>query len=87
TVISLLFAMLRTKPTPFCVVDEIDAALDEANVNRFAQFLRNLADHSQFIVITHRKSTMEYANVMHGITMEEQGVSKLLSVKFMEQAG
>lgn len=87
TVISLLFAILRTKPTPFCVVDEIDAALDEANVNRFAQFLRNLADNSQFIVITHRKATMEYATVMHGITMEEQGVSKLLSVKFMEQAG
>lgn len=87
TVISLLFAMLRAKPTPFCVVDEIDAALDEANVSRFAQFLRKLSQNSQFIVITHRKNTMEHANVLHGITMEEQGVSKMISVKFMEQAG
>lgn len=87
TVISLLFAMLRVKPTPFCVVDEIDAALDEANVSRFAQFLGRLSKNSQFIVITHRKGTMEYANVLHGITMEEQGVSKMISVKFMEQAG
>jgi chromosome segregation protein len=86
TVIALLFAILRVKPAPFCIVDEIDAALDEANVNRFAQFLGNLAKQSQFIVITHRKGTMECASVMHGITMEEQGVSKLISVKFMDQA-
>lgn len=84
TVIALLFAMLRVKPTPFCVVDEIDAALDEVNVSRFAQFLRRLSQNSQFIVITHRKGTMEQASVMHGITMAEQGVSKLISVKFME---
>jgi len=86
TVIALLFSILRVRPTPFCVVDEIDAALDEANVTRFAQFLSNLAKYSQFVVITHRKTTMEYANVMHGITMEEEGVSKLISVKFAEQA-
>lgn len=86
TVIALLFSILRVRPTPFCVVDEIDAALDEANVTRFAQFLSSLAQSSQFIIITHRKTTMEYANVMHGITMEEEGVSKLISVKFAEQA-
>jgi chromosome segregation protein len=86
TVIALLFSILRVRPTPFCVVDEIDAALDEANVSRFARFLSNLAKNSQFVVITHRKTTMEYANVMHGITMEEEGVSKLISVKFAEQA-
>ncbi len=85
TVIALLFAVLLYKPSPFCVLDEIDAALDEANVDRFAQFLSELAGCTQFIVITHRKGTMEAANVLHGVTMEESGVSRLLSVKMEEE--
>ena len=85
TVIALLFAVLLYKPSPFCVLDEIDAALDEANVDRFAQFLGELAGGTQFIVITHRKGTMEAANVLHGVTMEESGVSRLLSVKMEDE--
>lgn len=85
TVIALLFAVLLYKPSPFCVLDEIDAALDEANVDRFAQFLGELACGTQFIVITHRKGTMEAANVLHGVTMEESGVSRLLSVKMEDE--
>ena len=81
TVIALLFALLSYSPAPFCILDEIDAALDEANVDRFARFLTAYAENNQFIVITHRKGTMEAANVLHGVTMEESGVSKLLSVK------
>ena len=87
TVIALLFAFLAYRPAPFCVVDEIDAALDEANVQRFSEFLRGYARNTQFIVVTHRKGTMEVADVMHGITMEEAGVTRLVSVKFMDQAG
>ncbi|MBP1764182.1 MAG: chromosome segregation protein [Firmicutes bacterium] len=87
TVIALLFAFLAYRPAPFCVVDEIDAALDEANVQRFSEFLRGYARNTQFIIVTHRKGTMEVADVMHGITMEEAGVTRLVSVKFMDQAG
>ncbi|MCX7781314.1 MAG: chromosome segregation protein SMC [Negativicutes bacterium] len=87
TVIALLFAFLTYRPAPFSVVDEIDAALDEANVQRFSDFLREYAKSTQFIVVTHRKGTMEVADVMIGITMEESGVSKLLSVRFMDKAG
>jgi chromosome segregation protein len=87
TVIALLFAFLTYRPAPFCLVDEIDAPLDEANVQRFSQFLRDYSKNTQFIVITHRKGTMEAADVMHGVTMEESGVSKLISVKFMDKAG
>lgn len=87
TVIALLFAFLTYRPAPFSVVDEIDAALDEANVQRFSEFLSDFARNTQFIVVTHRKGTMEAADVMIGITMEESGVSRLLSVKFMEKAG
>jgi chromosome segregation protein len=87
TVIALLFSFLSYRPAPFCMVDEIDAALDEANVTRFSEFLKEYAANTQFIVVTHRKGTMEIADVLHGITMEESGVSKLLSVKFAEQAG
>jgi len=87
TVIALLFAFLAYHPAPFCVVDEIDAALDEANVQRFSEFLRDYARNTQFIVVTHRKGTMEVADVMHGTTMEEAGVTRLISVKFMDQAG
>ncbi|HHW56520.1 MAG TPA: chromosome segregation protein SMC [Clostridia bacterium] len=79
--ISLLFAMLLMRPTPFCVLDEIDAALDDANVERFAGFLKELSKETQFIVVTHRKGTMLIANTIYGVTMEEKGVSKLLSLK------
>ena len=87
TVIALLFSFLAFRPAPFCVVDEIDAALDEANVQRFSDFLRDYARHTQFIIVTHRKGTMEAANVMQGVTMEESGVSRMVSVKFMDNAG
>ncbi len=87
TVIALLFAFLTYRPTPFCVLDEIDAALDEANVQRFSEFLQDYSRGTQFVVVTHRKGTMEAADVMHGVTMEESGVSKLISVKFMDKAG
>lgn len=81
TVIALLFALLSYQPSPFCILDEIDAALDDANIIRFSNFLKNYAFNTQFIVITHRKGTMECADIMYGVTMEESGVSKLLSVK------
>lgn len=78
--IALLFAILRVKPAPFCILDEIDAALDDVNVSRFATYLKNYTDQSQFIVITHRRGTMEAANILYGVTMQERGVSKLLSL-------
>ena len=81
TVIALLFALLSYQPSPFCILDEIDAALDDANIVRFSKFLREYSADTQFIVITHRKGTMECADIMYGVTMEESGVSKLLSVK------
>ena len=81
TVIALLFALLSYQPSPFCILDEIDAALDDANIVRFSNFLREYSADTQFIVITHRKGTMECADIMYGVTMEESGVSKLLSVK------
>lgn len=81
TAISLLFAIIKTKTSPFCVLDEVEAALDEANVDVFGKYLVKLKEKSQFIVITHKKKTMEYANILYGITMQESGVSKLVSVK------
>ncbi len=75
---ALYFAILKVRPTPFCLLDEIDAALDDRNVERFAKYLHNLAKSTQFIVITHRRGTMESADVLYGVTMQEQGVSKLL---------
>ena len=78
--IALYFAILKVRPTPFCVMDEIEAALDEENVNRFAQYLRRFADKTQFLIITHRRGTMEEADMLYGVTMQEKGVSAVLSL-------
>jgi len=82
TATALLFAILKMKPSPFCILDEVEAALDDANVVRYANYLKNFADNTQFILITHRKGVMEAADILYGITMQEQGVSKLVSIKF-----
>jgi chromosome segregation protein len=84
TAIAILFAILRLRPMPFCILDEIEAALDDANAGRFAKYLRRFSEGTQFIVITHRKPTMELADSLYGVTMEEKGVSKIVSVKLAE---
>jgi chromosome segregation protein len=84
TAIALLFSILKIRPVPFCILDEVEAALDEANVQRFSQYLKKFSDETQFIVITHRKGTMEEAHVLYGVTMQESGVSKLVSVRLQE---
>ncbi len=84
TAISLLFAILKTRPMPFCILDEVEAALDEVNVESFGEYIQKLKEKTQFIVITHKKKTMEYADTLYGITMQESGVSKLVSVKLGE---
>lgn len=81
TAIALLFAILKINPAPFCILDEIEAALDDVNVYRYAEYLKKFSDDTQFLVITHRKGTMEAADTVYGITMEENGISKLLSMK------
>jgi chromosome segregation protein len=81
TAIAILFAILKINPAPFCVLDEIEAALDDVNVFRYAEYLKKFAKDTQFLVITHRKGTMEAADTVYGVTMEENGVSKLLSMK------
>jgi chromosome segregation protein len=81
TAIALMFAIFKYKPSPFCLLDEIDAPLDDANVHRFIEMLRGMLDRTQFILITHNRQTMEIANRLYGVTMEEPGVSKLISVQ------
>ena len=81
TAIALMFAIFRYKPSPFCLLDEIDAPLDDANVHRFIEMLRGMLDRTQFILITHNRKTMEIADRLYGVTMEEPGVSKLISVQ------
>ena len=84
TAIALLFAILKVKPVPFCILDEVEAPLDEANVDIFGKFVSKMSENTQFIIITHKKKTMEYANVLYGVTMQESGVSKLVSVRLEE---
>lgn len=86
TAISLLFAFLKTKPTPFCILDEIEAALDEANLAKFNNYLKTLAGQTQFIIISHRKKTMEQADILYGVTMEESGISKIISVRLRDNS-
>jgi len=83
TAIALLFAILNTKATPFCVLDEIEAALDDVNITRFTRYLKEVSKHTQFILITHRKATMEVADALYGISMEDAAVSKVLAVKMV----
>lgn len=84
TAVALLFAMFRSKPSPYCILDEVDAALDDANVGRYINVIKEFAEMTQFVVITHRKQTMTAANVLYGVTMEQAGVSKRMSVRFEE---
>jgi len=81
TAIALLFALFRAKPSPFCILDEVDAALDDSNILRFANLLRMTATDTQFLVISHNKLTMECASTLYGVTMEEKGVSKIVGVE------
>lgn len=84
TAIALLFAILKVRPTPFCILDEIEAALDDVNVYRYADYLKKFSQKTQFIVVTHRRGTMESANILYGVTMQEKGISKLLSLNIDE---
>ena len=81
TAIALLFAILKLRPTPFCVLDEIESALDDANIYMFTDYVRKYREDSQFILVTHRKGTMEAAESIYGVTMQERGISKILSMK------
>jgi chromosome segregation protein len=82
TAVALLLALFRTKPSPFCLLDEVDAAMDEANTQRLAGALQDFAGRTQFVVVTHKKRTMAAADVLYGVTMQESGVSKRVSVRF-----
>ena len=84
TAIAILFATLKLKPTPFCILDEIEAALDDANIGYFADYLLEYSKETQFVVVTHRKGTMERANALYGVAMEEQGISKMVSVSLQD---
>jgi chromosome segregation protein len=86
TAVSLIFAIFQIKPSPFCILDEVDAPLDEANVARYNEMIRAMTDRSQFILITHIKRTMQMVDVLYGVTMQESGVSRLVSVKVNETA-
>jgi chromosome segregation protein len=85
--IALLFAILKATPAPFCIFDEVEAALDDVNVVRYARYVRRMTKNTQFILISHRRGTMEEADVLYGVTMQEEGVSKLLEMKTREMAG
>ncbi|HIQ72679.1 MAG TPA: chromosome segregation protein SMC [Candidatus Onthenecus intestinigallinarum] len=85
TAIAILFAMLRLKPTPFCILDEIEAALDDANISYYADYLKEFAQNTQFVVVTHRKGTMERCDALYGVAMEEKGVSRMISVQLSDQ--
>ena len=87
TAVALLFSIYQVKPSPFCVLDELDAPLDESNINRFIKVLQRFLEHSQFVVITHNKRTIAMADILYGVTMQEQGVSKIVSVKFNKESG
>ena len=84
--IALLFAILKVTPAPFCIFDEVEAALDDVNVTRYAEYVRRMTKNTQFILITHRRGTMEEADVLYGVTMQEEGVSKMLELKTAEMA-
>ena len=84
--VSLIFAIMQHRPSPFCILDEVDAPLDEANVTRYNEMVRSMTSHSQFIMITHIKSTMQSVDVLYGVTMGEPGVSRIVSVRVNEGA-
>ena len=84
--IALLFAMLKLKPTAFCILDEIETSLDEVNVSNFAEYVKRYSEDTQFILITHRKGSMEVCNALYGVAMEEKGISKIVSARFNESA-
>ncbi|MCX6376055.1 MAG: hypothetical protein NTU88_08525, partial [Armatimonadetes bacterium] len=84
TASALMFALMMVRPSPFCLLDEVDAPLDEANVEKFADVVREFAETSQMIVITHNRATMEAADILYGVTMQEPGISKLVSVKLSD---
>ena len=82
--IALLFAVLEVRPTPFCILDEVEAALDDVNVYRFADYVKKYSKKTQFIIVTHRRGTMEAADIMYGVTMQEKGVSKVLKLQIKD---
>jgi chromosome segregation protein len=84
TAVALIFAMFQFKPSPFCLLDEVDAPLDDVNVGRVMDMLRSMTDRSQFILVTHSKITMERADILYGVTMEEPGITKLLSMRLSQ---
>ncbi len=85
--IAIYFAIIKFRPSPFCILDEIEAALDDVNVAKFAAYIKNIDDDTQFIVITHRRGTMEEADVLYGVTMQDDGISRLLKLKSTKEAG